>query len=46
MKLDDLTLVLWPMQGLKGWQAYKHIAEQQAKVPSKRVRLGNNDAVA
>ncbi len=39
MKLDDLTLILWPVQGYKGWQAYKHIAEQHAKVPSKRIRL-------
>ncbi len=31
MKLDDLTLVLWPVQGLRGWQAYKHIAEQQPR---------------
>ena len=39
MKLDDLTLVLWPMQGLKGWNAYRTIAKQHAKVPSKRVSL-------
>ena len=38
MKLDDLTLVLWPVQGLKGWQNYSIMAEQQAKVPSKKVR--------
>ena len=42
MKLDDLTLVLWPVQGLKGWQAYRTIAEQHAKVPSKRVRQTSN----
>jgi hypothetical protein len=37
MKLDDLTLVLWPVQGLKGWQAYQKIAEAHSKVPSKKV---------
>ncbi len=39
MKLDDLTLIIWPVQGFKGWQAYKHIAEQHSKVPSKRVKF-------
>ncbi len=42
MKLDDLTLVLWPVQGLRGWNAYRTIAEQHAKVPSKRVRFEHN----
>ncbi len=45
IKLDDLTLVLWPVAGLKGWQAYKHLAEQQAKVPSKKVRFSNVEKI-
>jgi hypothetical protein len=38
MKLDDLTLVLWPVQGEKGWKDYKTMAEQQAFVPVKKVQ--------
>ena len=36
MKLDDVSVLIWPVQGLQGWQAYKTIAEQQAKIPSKK----------
>jgi hypothetical protein len=46
MKPDNLTLVLWPVQGLKGWNNYRTMAEQQAKVPSKKASRTNTDAVA
>lgn len=35
MKFQGLSLTLWPVQGQKGWEHMRAIAERQAQIPSK-----------